>query len=143
MGIYELIDHYQMLLEEKGRLEEAKKANTMRLMEARDQLAQAMIEEESPKVSRCGFLFSLQAKTKYSKAAGHEEQLFEVLREEGLGDLIQETVNAQTLQGAMSSLVEERGELPEELEDLINVYEYFDVARRKETNRAAAAAKQK
>lgn len=143
MDIYGLIDRYQMFLDEKDRLKQAEEANNKQLKEARDQLAQAMIDEESPKVSRCGFLFALQAKTKYSKAAGCDEQLFQALRQEGLGDLIRETVNAQTLQGAMSSLVEERGELPGELEELINVYEYFDVLRRKETNRAAAAAKQK
>ena len=61
------------------------------------------------------------------------DQLMEALRENGLGDIIRETVNAQTLQGAMSNLAEENdGELPEEFRTLIRVYEFYDVSRRKE-----------
>ena len=39
------------------------------------------------------------------------------LREEGLGGIIKETVNAKTLQSAITAYVEEHGELSEELAD--------------------------
>ena len=91
-----------------------------------------MLEEETTKITRSGFSYSLQEKVRYSKKAGCDNDLFDLLRENGLGDLIKETVNAQTLQGAMSNLAEENGgELPEEFGDVINVYEYLDIAKRK------------
>lgn len=75
---------------------------------------------------------TLAPKTKYSKAAGQDEALMDALRNYGLGSLIRETVNAQSLQGAMSALAEENDdELPEEFEGLVNVYTFNDVTRRK------------
>ena len=69
---------------------------------------------------------------------------FETLEEHGLGDIIKRTVNAQTLNGAMAGLVEENdGELPEDFESFIKPYQYYDVGKRKETNKAAKNAKEK
>lgn len=143
--IYELIDRYKELLDERDRLKDLQAENTTSLDAARRELTAAMIEEESPKVSRGGFLYSLQDKTKYSKAGGvDEDEFFAVLEDNGIGDIIKRTVNAQTLQGAMSAAAEENGgELPEEYADYINVYQYYDVQKRKETNRAATTAKNK
>lgn len=141
--ILEHVDRYQQLLEERDRLKAETEENNKLLQAEKEALSQVMIEEEVPKISRGGFSFILQSKTKYSKKAGCDQQLFEVLRDEGLGDIIRETVNAQTLQGTISSLVEERGELPPEFEEFISVYDHYDVMRRKETNRAAVAAKSK
>ena len=42
----------------------------------------------------------------------------------------------------MAAAAEENdGELPEEYEDYINVYQYYDVQKRRETNKAAKNAK--
>lgn len=143
--IFSLIDEYKGLLDEKDRLKEATTDNNKALEAKRKDLAQAMIDNESPKVSRGGFLYSLQDKTKYNKAGDcDEDAFFETLEEHGLGDLIKRTVNAQTLNGAMAGLVEENdGELPEDFEDFIKPYQYYDVAKRKETNKAAKNAKKK
>ena len=132
--ILQKVDDYRVLLDEKDRLKDATTENNKAVEQCRDELAQMMIDEECQKVSRSGFTYSLQPKTKYSKATGKDDELFEVLREEGLGDLIKETVNAQTLQGAMTNLAEENdGDLPEKFVALITKYEYMDVAKRKET----------
>ena len=64
-----------------------------------------------------------------------------MLREQGLGDIIVETVNSRTLQSTIKNLVEEQGELPTELAEVINSYDTFDIVRRKETNRALKKAK--
>ena len=64
-----------------------------------------------------------------------------MLREQGLGDIIVETVNSRTLQSTIKNLVEEQGELPAELAEVINSYDTFDIVRRKETNRALKKAK--
>lgn len=144
MDIYVLVDRCRQLMDTKEALSEAVKQNNSALEEAKNALAQAMIDEESPKISRNGFLFSLQAKTKYNKVGGCDEtELFDALRSEGVGDIIRETVNTQTLQGTMSELVEKYGELPIEFDGLISVYEHYDIMRRKETNKAAMAAKKK
>jgi Fe-S oxidoreductase len=132
----EKIDKYKALLDEKDRLKDATTENNKAVEQCRDELAQLMIDAECQKISRSGFTYFLQAKTKYSKASGKDDELFEVLREAGLGDLIKETVNAQTLQGAMTNLVEENGgDLPAEFVELITTYEYTDVAKRRETSK--------
>lgn len=143
--IFSLIDEYKELLDEKDRLKDATTENNKALKAKRNELAQAMIDAESPKISRGGFLYSLQDKTKYNKIGGcDEDAFFETLEEHGLGDIIKRTVNAQALNGAMAGLVEENdGELPEDFEDFIKPYQYCDVGKKKETNKAAKNAKEK
>ena len=132
MSLMEQLDAYRALLDRKEQLAEATKENNRAIEAARDALASAMIDEETLQISREGYSYTLSPKTKYSKVAGQDEALKETLRSFGLGDLICETVNAQSLQGAMSDLAEENdGELPEEFEELINVYTINDVTRRK------------
>lgn len=143
--IFLLIDEYKELLDEKDRLKDATTKNNKILEEKRKELAQAMIDAESPRISRGGFLYSLQDKTKYNKIGGCDENgFFETLEEHGLGDIIKHTVSAQTLNGAMAGLVEENdGKLPEDFEEFIKPYQYYDVGKRKETNKATKNAKQK
>lgn len=144
MDIVTMIDQYKELLDRKDALADQTKENNKAIQEARDALAQAMIDAEMPKVSRNGFLYSLQDKTKYNKKACDDEEFFNVLEENGLGDLIKRTVDARTLSSAMAAAVEENdGVLPEEYEDYINVYQFYDIAKRKETNKTAKRAKQK
>lgn len=143
--IFTLIDEYKVLLDKKDELKEATTDNNKALEAKKKELSQAMIDAESPKISRGGFLYSLQDKTKYNKIGGcDEDAFFETLKEHGLSDIIKRTVNAQTLSSAMAELVEENdGELPEDLEEFINPYQYYDVAKRKETNKAVKNAKGK
>ena len=139
MDILTMIDRYKELLDRKDELADATKENNKAIEAARKELSQAMIDAEMPKVSRNGFLYSLQDKTKYS----NEEAFFDLLEENGLGDIIKRTVNAQTLSGTMAQAAEENGgELPEEYEDFISVYQFYDIQKRKETNKTAKRAKQ-
>lgn len=142
MELYEKIDQYKELLDLKDELADKTKENNAAIEALKQEIAQEMIDNESPVISRGGFRYSLTEKTRYSKKAEEtllEEGLdfFEVLRNEGLGDLITETVNANTLSSSMKSYVEENGELSEDLARCINVYETFDIQKRKETNKAA------
>lgn len=142
MDIISMIDQYKELLDIKDQLADQTKENNKRIQEARDALAQAMIDAEMPKVSRNGFLYSLQDKTKYNKKACDDEEFFSVLEENGLGDLIKRTVDAHTLSSAMAAAAEENdGVLPEEYEDYISVYQFYDIVKRKETNKTAKRAK--
>lgn len=141
MELYNKIDEYKALLDRKDELAEQTKENNAAIEELKQQIAQEMIDNESPVISRNGFRYSLAQKTQYSKK-GEEKLLeegidfFEVLRNEGLGDLIVETVNARTLSSSMKAYVEENGELSEDLAKCISVYETFDIQKRKETNKA-------
>ena len=71
-----------------------------------------MIDEDIPSQGYGDYIYSLQDKVKYSKRGEAYLQergldFFEVLREQGLGELIKETVNAGSLQSAMKEIAEE------------------------------------
>jgi hypothetical protein len=132
--ITSLIDQFKALLDAKDDLAEQTKRNNTEVIEYRDKLAQAMLDAEIDQVGRHGINWKLKPTTKYSKKAGKDAELFDLLRDHGLGDLIKETVNAQTLQGAMSEFAKENDdELPEEFAEVISVYEYMDISHRKAT----------
>lgn len=138
--IFSMIDKYKELLDEKAELDVKIKANNNEIKEMKKQLSQIMIDNECPKISRNGFVYSLQAKTRYSKKSAEAlmekgVDFFEVLRQEGLGDLITETVNATSLSASLNNYIDENGELSEELNSVVNVYEYYDIGKRKETNK--------
>lgn len=156
--IFQLVDEYKAALDEKDRLKQATTDNNKLIEEKRQALAQAMIEAESPRISRGGFSYTLSEKTEYSKRACDEEEFFSFLEGEGLGGLIKRTVNATTLNSAMRQQVgdlkeeaeEEAAEdgedlpsdwLPEEYRPFISAYSHYDVAKRKESNKTASKAK--
>ncbi|MGN0706602.1 MAG: hypothetical protein ACI4JC_01200 [Faecalibacterium sp.] len=136
----ELIEEYSAALDEKARLEGLTKENTAIITQLRDRLALAMVDEGTRQIERGGYTYTLTPKTKYSKRSDEAIakfglDFFDVLREEGLGDIIVETVNAKTLQSTISNYIEENGELPDNLNACISTYEYNDVARRKAAKR--------
>ena len=129
----------------KDFLSEQTKNNNKKIEEARKELSQAMIDAEMPKISRNGYLYSLQDKTKYNKKGDiDEEEFFSILEENGLGSIIKRTIDSRTLSSTMEAVAEENdGVLPEEYEDYIGIYQYYDIAKRKETNKTASRAKKK
>lgn len=140
MTLLEMVRNYQALLEEKDRLAECTKANNAAIEVAKNEIAQQMIDDDCPRISSGGYSFSLTQKTSYSKKSEADlaeagVDFFEVLREEGLGDIIKETVAAQTLQSTIKAFVEEHGELSEALSQIIREYEFNDITRRKETKK--------
>lgn len=146
MGLLEMVREYNELLNEKDGLKEATKKNNEAIEQKKREIAQQMIDDDVPNISVGGYKFFLQDKTIYSKKS--EEALraagldfLEVLRDQGLGDIIQETVNTRTLQSTVKNLVEETGELPEELAEILNVYDTYEIGRRKEANKATKKAK--
>lgn len=123
MTLDDKVRAYKELLDKKDELAEQTKENNKKLDEIEQEIAQQMVDEEKPDTTVDGFKYSLQEKTIYSKIG--EDKLmekgldfFEILREEGFGDLIVERVDSRTLNSAMNNLVEETGELPEVLAEL-------------------------
>ena len=134
IGVAELADLYQEALDRQKAMEAELKDQKHIAERYKEALIDAMMDEETDSIGRNGRRYTAVAKTKYSKAAGPDaqEELFGLLRENGLGDLITETVNANTLQATMRGLAEENGgELPDEWQDCIRTYDYVDISVRK------------
>lgn len=148
MTLIEMVRDYQTLLERKDSLSEETKANNAAIEAAKERISQQMVDDDCPSISTGGYKFTLQAKTIYSKKSEADiartgTTLFEVLRDEGLGDIIQEQVNTRTLQSTMKDYVEEYGDLSDDLKKVIRSYDTYDIARRKDTNKAAKGGRPK
>ena len=157
VDIFKLVDDYKSLLDRKDELKELTTENNKQIMAARDELAKAMIEAESPRISRGGFMYSLGEKVEYSKRGCDEGEFFDFLRDNGLGDIIMPTVNARTLNSTMKEVVgmfreaaeaeaEDPAEIPSDwvpdtFAPFISAYAFYDVTKRKETNKTAKKAR--
>lgn len=139
------IRQYKELLDRKDELAELTKENNAAKEQLEYEICQMMVDEEKPNTVVDGFTYALQQKTMYSKKS--EEALaeagidfFDVLREQGLGDLIVEKVDPRTLNSSVSALAED-GELPEELAECLNIYEKLALSKRKANTKALERAK--
>ena len=140
------VREYKELLDKKDELAEQTKENNKKLDELEQEIAQQMVDEDKPDTTVDGFKYSLQEKTIYSKIG--EDKLiekglnfFEILREEGFGDLIVERVDSRTLNSAMNNLVEEIGKLPGDLAECLSVYSQLKISKRKANTKALNRAK--
>ena len=138
MALIDMIKDYQALLDRKDELAEQTKANNAAIEAAKAEITQQMVDEDIPRISTGGYCFTLTAKTSYTKRSEEElaaggPSFLDVLRDEGLGDIIVEKVDPRTLQSAIKAYVEAHGELSEDLDSVIRSYEYNDITRRKES----------
>ena len=133
--LLQAIDRYRALLDRKDELSELTTENNKAIIDARDALAEMMLQAETPKITRNGYGYTVTAKSKFSRAPGvTEAELIEAFRLNGYGDLVKETIPAQTVQKTVKDLTEENDDqIPEEFGDVITRYDYYDVLRRKAT----------
>ena len=95
-------------------------------------LSELRADTETQNVTRAGMMFCLTTKTRASATAGRKEELFTALRGEGYGDLVYETVNANSLSAFVKEQMAENGDvLPAWLDGLVNVFEKTGVSLRK------------
>ena len=139
------VREYKAVLDRKDELAELTKENNAAKEKLEQEICQIMVDEEKPSTVVDGFTYSLQQTTMYSKKS--EEDLaeagvifFDVLREQGLGDLIVEKVDPRTLQSSVRAMAEE-GELPEELAECLSIYEKLTLSKRKANTKALERAK--
>ena len=137
MTLLDMVRDYQSLLERKEELADEVKANNALIEEAKANISQQMIDD---------FKFTLTPKTIYSKKSEAELasegiNFFETLREEGLGDIIVESVNTRTLQSTIKAYVEENDGLSEDLAKCISIFDTYDITRRRESSRATKGGK--
>lgn len=140
MDLKDMIRSYEELLARKEALAAETKANSAAIAAMKEEIAAQMLEDDCPAITFGGYSYSISEKVSYTKrsdtdlaAAGIN--YFDRLREEGLGDIIVETVNVRTLQSTCAAYVAEHGELSEGLSEIIREYEYTDINRRKAATR--------
>ncbi|MDR1364060.1 MAG: hypothetical protein LBJ32_00265, partial [Oscillospiraceae bacterium] len=77
---------------------------------------------------------------KASPIASLKDELFKNLKEQGYGDLVYETVNANSLSSFIKEQISEnKDKLPIWLDGLINLYEKVSVSVRKSTGKSGIA----
>lgn len=130
--MFELADTLRSLREEKAGAELRLKEINAAIDEADYRLSELMAETETQNFTRAGMMFCLTSKTRASATAGRKEELFSALRGAGYGDLVYETVNANSLSAFVKEQIAENGDvLPSWLDGLVNVFEKTGVSLRK------------
>ena len=88
-------------------------------------------ETETQNFTRAGTMFALTTKIRASAVAGRKEELYAALKENGCGDLVYETVNANSLSAFVKEqIAENQDTVPEWLSGLVHVYEQTSVSVR-------------
>lgn len=132
--LFELADQLKDLRDTKKDLEQQLKDINTQLEDKDATLAAAMAESETQNFTRAGVMFCLTNTTRASATADRKEELFDALRTEGFGDLIYETVNANSLSAFVKEQMAENADtLPNWLNGLVNIYEKATVGVRKAT----------
>lgn len=144
------VRQFKAVLDRKDELAELTKNNNAEKERLEQEICQMMVDEEKPDTTVDGFTYRLQQKTMYAKkseaalAVLREEEgleFFDVLREQGIGDIIVERVDPRTLQSTLASMAEESGgELPEDLAKCLNIYEKLGLSKRKANTKALERA---
>ena len=140
----DMVKELHELLGRKDELAAQTKDNNAAIEAAKQEIIQQMVDDECSSIGCMGYTYSLQHKTEYNKKseadlAGAGVDFLETLREEGLGDIIVETVNSRTLSSTIKAYIAENGELTEGLEAIVKPYEYDDIARRKISKKMGGA----
>jgi hypothetical protein len=130
--MFQLADRLRELRAAKAEAEQELKRITAEIDEVDYQLSELMMDSETQNFTRAGTMFVLTTKTRASATAGRKEELFAALREGGYGDLVYETVNANSLSAFVKEQIAENSdELPGWLDGLVSVFEKTTVGVRK------------
>ena len=128
----QMADRLQELRDEKEQLEMALKETNGMIEAVEQDLVAAMVTAELDSFKRNGHTYSLKIDTYASAKADRKEELFEALRNNNAGDLVQEQVNANSLRAFVKELkAKNDDEIPEWIVDYINVYDKTKISVRK------------
>ena len=132
-SLFELADRLKAAKDRKKELDAETKANNAVIEDLDRQLAEQMAEQEVDRFSRNGSLFYLSYRLFASPRAGEKEPMIAALKANGYGDLVTETVNANSLASfAKERMAEtETGELPGWLDAVVSTFEKVSVGVRK------------
>ncbi len=130
--LFSMADRLKELKDNKKNLDAQSKQLGAEIEELELSLSDAMATAEVDKFSRNGNTFYLTSRLFASPNAGMKDDMISALRKNGYGELVTETVNANTLASFCKELMAENGdELPEWLAGTINTFEKTSVGIRK------------
>ena len=130
--MFELADRLKALRDQKDALEGELKQVNMDIDNVDKRLADLMADTETQNFTRAGVMFCLTTKTRASALTGQRDALYDALRTQGYGDLVYETVNANSLSAFVKEQIEANDDtLPEWLDGLISVFDKTTVGVRK------------
>ena len=130
--IFDLADQLKAAKDKKKDLDAQVKEVTAAIEQLDLALSDAMAEAECERFSRNGSTFYLNTRLFASPVAGHKEDLFQALKDNGFGEIVTEAVNANTL----ASFVKEQmslnnDEIPEWISEVVSTFEKVSVGIRK------------
>ena len=131
MDLFIVADDLVRYRDQKKEIEEALKEINELITQTEEQLVAAMVAEEMQNFTRNGRQFILTNRTYANAKAGMMPAICDWMKGHELGDMVKESVHPQTLQAWVKEKMEEAGALPEELSELVNVYEKSGISIRK------------
>jgi septal ring factor EnvC (AmiA/AmiB activator) len=131
MELFATADTLADLRDQKKKAEDALKEINEMISQTEEQLVAAMVEEEMQNFTRNGRQFVLTSRTYANAKAGMMPAICDWMKGHELGDMVKESVHPQTLQAWVKEQIEEVGALPEDLSELVNVYEKSGISIRK------------
>lgn len=130
--IFQMADELKAAKEQKKELEAQIKEVNARIEALDKELSDAMADHELDKFTRNGSTFYLNSHLYASPRAGMKEELFAALIARGYGDLITQTVNANTLSSFCKEQRETNNEeIPAWLAEVVNAHDKITVGIRK------------
>lgn len=130
--IFELADQLKAAKDKKKELDTEIKELGAKIEELDLALSDAMAEAECERFSRNGSAFYLNTRLFASPIAGQKEAMFAALKDNGYGEIVTETVNANTLASFVKEqMAENNDEVPEWIAQVVNTFEKVSVGIRK------------
>ena len=129
--IFDLADELKTKKQLKKDLEEKMKTEIEQLDQ---RLSDAMAEVECPNFAHGGSTFYLNTRLYASPKSGMAEDMIQALKAHGFGDIVKETVNANTLASFCKEQIALSGEaetIPDWLAQVVNTFEKISVGIRK------------
>lgn len=130
--LFDLADELKAAKDEKKALDAQTKEVNARIEALDKELSDAMANAECEKFTRNGSTFYLNSRLFASPVAGNKDAMIAALKENGYGDIVTETVNANTLASfCKEQMATNEDELPEWLTPVVNTFEKVTVGIRK------------
>ena len=131
MDLFATADVLAELRDQKKKSEDMLKEINEMIAQTEEQLVEQMVAEEMQNFTRNGRQFILTSRTYANAKAGMMPAVCDWMKDNALGDMVKESIHPQTLQAWVKEQIEEVGALPEDLSELVNVYEKSGISIRK------------
>lgn len=130
--IFDLADQLKAAKDKKKELDAMIKEVGVEIERLDLELSDAMTESECERFSRNGSTFYLSSRLYASPIAGQKEAMFAALKSNGFGEIVTETVNANTLALFVKEQRElNNDEIPEWISAVVSNFEKVSVGIRK------------